>query len=221
MKKTNQLLIVTLIVLGTIHSSYSQSNSEKKYELVLLAGTIQPFLLQGGNVELDFYTKKMVFNYSHGFSLDMNSELGTTAGDIKEQGLALNIPYSSGFGIGYRLNKYFDIRVEPKMHKFKVYYDGFDNNIDGNLVTSYNTITVGIGGYFRLKPFENKESWVNGIFTSTSLRYWPKVYTSLEGNKEEYFNRISASQETHKASNIGIANTPIIFNLAVGYSIVF
>ena len=69
--------------------------------------------------------------------------------------------------------------------------------------------------------FENKESWVNGIFTSTSLRYWPKVYTSLEGNKEEYFNRISESQETHKASNIGIANTPIIFNLAVGYSIVF
>ncbi|MEN8839331.1 MAG: hypothetical protein ABF238_02355, partial [Flavobacteriales bacterium] len=78
MKKINQLLIVTLIVLGTIRPSYSQSNSERKYELVLLAGTIQPFLLQGGNVELDFYTKKMMFNYSHGFSLDMNSELGTT-----------------------------------------------------------------------------------------------------------------------------------------------
>lgn len=221
MKKINQLLIVTLIVLGTIRPSYSQSNSERKYELVLLAGTIQPFLLQGGNVELDFYTKKMMFNYSHGFSLDMNSELGTTVCDIKEQGLALHIPFSSGFGVGYRLNKYFDIRVEPKMHKFKVYYDGFDNDVDGNLVTSYNTITIGIGGYFRWKPFENKESWINGIFTSTSLRYWPKVYTSLDDNKVEYFNRISASQETHIASNIGIANTPIIFNFALGYSIMF
>ena len=41
-------------------SLQAQSQDDKKYELAFLVGTIQPFLLDGGNVEVDFYTPKLV-----------------------------------------------------------------------------------------------------------------------------------------------------------------
>ena len=221
MEKALKSILSITIVLNFGINTYSQSIEQNKNELVLLAGTIQPFLLQGGNFEVDFYTSKMVFNYSHGFSLDMNSEKGTTVGEVKEQSLAIHLPYSTGFGIGYRLNKYFDVRIETKMHKFNIYYDSTDRKKSLNQITDYRTITVGLGGYFRWKPFEKNENWTKGIFTSTSLRFWPKVSSSLKNGEVNYYNRITLKNETHKTANIGIANSPIIFNFSIGYSVQF
>ena len=201
------------------NNAQCQDPSAKKNELVLMAGLIQPVLLQGYNLEMDFYTPKMVFNYSHGFSLDMTNEAGTTVGDIKEQHLAVHIPYSTGFGIGYRLNKYFDVRLEPKMHKFEIYYDDTDRTEAQNQITDYTTFTLGLGAYFRWKPFEKNDTFLKGIFTSTSLRYWQKISSSLDNGELQYTNRITQNTETHKAANIGIANTPFIFNIAIGYCI--
>lgn len=122
------IFFITAMLLSAV-SLNAQTNSEKlekTKELVFLAGTIQPFLLQGGNFEVEFYIPKMVFNYSHGFSLELESKTGTTIGEAKEQSVAYHLPYSTGFGVGYRLNKYFDIRFEPKLHRFEGYYDGTD-----------------------------------------------------------------------------------------------
>lgn len=213
--------IAALLFLGSSIQSQTTDTPEKTKELVLLAGTIQPFLLQGGNVELDFYLPKMVFNYSHGFSLDMENASGTTVGEAKRQSVAYHLPYSTGFGIGYRLNRYFDVRFEPKLHRFEAYYDGSDRKAPENRISSYTTATLGIGAYFRWKPFEKQTSFLKGIFTSTSLRYWQNVWTSLDNNKTDYANRVTGKTETLKASNIGIANTPFLFNIALGYSIVF
>lgn len=213
-------IYVVLTILSVLISSYTNAQDKEK-ELIFLAGTIQPFLLQGGNFEVDFYTSKMVFNYSHGFSLNMNSGNGTAIGDLSEQELALYLPYSTGFGIGYRLNKYFDVRIESKAHKFNVYYDGTDRTSSLNQIVSYKTYTIGLGAYFRWKPFEKKENLLKGVFTSTSLRYWPKVKTTLEDDKISYFNRNTLKEETHEAANIGMANSPFIVNFALGYSILF
>jgi len=219
MQKLLKSIIVILLFLSM--SVQAQSQDDKKYELVFLVGTIQPFLLNGGNVELDFYTPKMVFNYSHGFSLNLESETNTTVGDVKDQGLAIHLPYSTGFGVGYRLNKYFDIRFEPKFHKFEVYYDGTDRTVAKNQITDYTTATLGIGAYFRWKPFEKQNNILKGIFTSTSIRYWQNVYSSLENGEISYSNQVTQQQEIHETTNIGIANTPWLFNIAIGYSITF
>ncbi len=202
----------------------SQTNSEKHKktkEIVFLAGTIQPLLLQGGNIEVDFYTSKIVFNYSHGFSMELESSTGTIVDATKDQSVAYHLPYSTGFGLGYRLNKYFDIRFEPKLHKFEAYYDGTNRELSINQITDYNTVTLGIGAYFRWKPFEKQNNFLKGIFTSTSFRYWQNIQSSLDNNKYNYFNKVTNQNETLKASNIGIANTPFLFNVALGYSIMF
>lgn len=221
MKKIFLSTIRTLFLVLFLYHVVDAQTGEKKYELVFLAGTIQPFLLQGGNVEVDFYTPKLVFNYSHGFSLDLESATNTTVGDAKEQSLAFHIPYTTGFGVGYRFNKYFDVRMESKLHRFEVYYDGTNRTFIENQITEYTTITLGIGAYFRWKPFEKNDNFLKGIFTSTSIRYWPNVYSTLAGNKISYNNIITEQTEIHETANIGFANTPFLFNLGLGYSVQF
>lgn len=215
------LSMLVLLLIGSNIKSQTPDKPKKNKELVLLAGTIQPILLRGGNVEADFYLPKMVFNYSHGFSLNMESAAGTTVGEAKRQSVAYHLPYSTGFGIGYRLNRYFDVRFEPKLHRFEAYYDGTDRKEASNRIASYTTATLGIGAYFRWKPFEKKNSFLKGLFTSTSIRYWQNVWSSLEANQTEYTNRVTGQRETLKAANIGIANTPFLFNIALGYSFRF
>jgi len=221
MKNLLKITFCLSLFLGSQTQAFSQSEEDKKYELVFLAGTIQPFLLQGGNVEVDFYSPKTVFNYSHGFSLDLESKTNTTVGKAKDQSLAFHIPYSTGFGIGYRLNKYFDVRFEPKLHKFEAYYDGTDRTVEANKITDYSTITLGLGAYFRWKPFEHQDNFLKGIFTSTSIRYWQNVYSSLDDGEISYNNRVTEQTEVHETANIGIANTPFLFNVGLGYSIKF
>lgn len=123
-------LVAALMILSTlattVYAQLSGTSDKSAKEIAWLAGTIQPAMLQGGNFEVDFYTTKMVFNYSHGFSLDLDGKHKTTVGEIKSQGLALHLPYSTGFGVGYRITRYLDIRLEPKLHRFQVYYDGSD-----------------------------------------------------------------------------------------------
>ncbi|MFC3196487.1 hypothetical protein ACFOET_02550 [Parapedobacter deserti] len=215
-----QLMLITTLMLSAIVSG-AQTSGKKSKEIVLLAGAIQPILLQGGNFEVDFYLPRIVFNYSHGFSLDMERKTGTTVGDAKKQSVAYHLPYSTGFGVGYRLNRYLDIRLEPKMHKFEAYYDGTRRQESVNQIVDYRTVTLGVGAYFRWKPFEKQTNALKGIFTSTSIRYWQNVWTSLDNNKHQYVNRVTNKTETLKAANIGIANTPFLFNIGIGYSIIF
>lgn len=100
-------------------------------------------------------------------------------------------------------------------------YDGTDRKKSINQITDYSTVTLGVGAYFRWKPFEKQNNFLKGIFTSTSVRYWQNVYSSLDNNEYKYFHTVTNKNETLKVSNIGIANTPFIFNIALGYSIMF
>lgn len=204
-----------LILFGSTQSAFAQKKSEKESEVQILFGTIQPFLLKGWNAEIDYFTPKMVFNYSHGWSLELKDQ--TVVGEAKEQHLSLHLPYSTGFGVGYRFTEGFNARFEGKLHKFQAYYEdeSFDKN---NLIGEYSTITLGAGIYYVYKPFKNKDNALKGITTSTSIRYWYKVSSTLENDKLSYFNRITNKQEIHKASEIGIANTPWLFNISIGYS---
>lgn len=202
------------------HISFGQKNEEKKKLLYsnrisVLAGLIQPMVLKGGNIEVTYFTKKMSFDYSHGFSLDMSG--GTITGDAKTQKLAYHLPYSTGFGIGYRFTSFFDVRVEPKLHSWKVYYDGETQN-NSKLVKEYKTYSVGLGAYYRYMPFIKKDNWLQGITTSTSLRWWPNVGSSLTNDKFTYHNKFTNKDETLKASNIGIAGSQFLFNVSIGYT---
>lgn len=220
MQKSKTTLFVIAVMLLVAQVSSGQEAKDRKDFLYsnrvsILAGLIQPILLKGGNVEVTYFTKRMSFDYSHGFSLNMSD--GTLTGDAKTQKLAYHLPYSTGFGIGYRFSSFFDVRLEPKVHSWKVYYDGETQN-KANLIQEYKTYTVGLGAYYRYMPFRSKDNWLQGITTSTSVRWWPKVGSSLTDDKFTYHNKLSNTDEVLKASNIGISGSPFLFNISVGYT---
>lgn len=206
-----------LMLAGAAHAQTPETKKSFLYSnrFSIVAGLIQPIVLKGGNVELTYYSKRMSFDYSHGFLLNMTGSAVT--GAAKDQKLAYHLPYSTGFGVGYRITSFLDIRIEPKVHGWDVYYDG-ESRKKSDLIKSYKTYSLGLGVYYRYMPFKKKDNWLQGITTSTSIRWWPTIGSSLKNNKFTYYNKHSDQDETLKASNIGIAGTSFLFNISIGYT---
>jgi hypothetical protein len=216
--KKSILVVATSMLL--IQTSFAQETKPKKELLYsnrvcVSAGLIQPMVLKGGNIEVTYFTRRISFDYSHGFLLNMSGN--TMVGEAKEQKLAYHLPYSTGFGVGYRFTSFFDVRVESKIHSWEVYYDEETQN-QTTLIKSYKTYSVGFGAYYRYMPFRKKENWLKGITISSSLRWWPNVGSSLQDDKFVYYNKFSNKSESLKASNIGIAGSEFLFNVSVGYT---
>ena len=212
----NIFLIITIIILSN-SNSFAQTKPKKDFlysnKISVLFGILQPTALGGFNVELNYTTQRMIFDYSHGISLDP-----PVVGDFKTQNVVLHLPYSTGFGVGYRITQFFDIRFEPKLHSWEVYHKDDVQN-EGNKIKDFKTFTLGIGAYYRYMPFKNSENkFLQGITTSTSVRYWQNVGTTLRSDEFSYFNKTTNKTETLSAPNIGIANSPIILNIAIGYT---
>jgi hypothetical protein len=135
----------------------------------------------------------------------------------RPQHLKYNISHSVGLGIGYRITPELNIRIEPKVHIWNVYYDDKDYS-DENIIKKYTTYTLGLGAYYRWMPFKNSDSFVKGLTFVPSVRWWPNVQTSLKDDKFEYSNRNTNKSETIQANNIGFGNSSFFGNLSVGYS---
>lgn len=213
MKKILLFSLLTLLAFycqsqQQVHSTFGYS-----HRFSILAGLIQPIALRGGNVEMNYTTRHLIFDYSHGFNLNP-----PTMGDLKNQQVVLHLPFSTGFGIGYRITSGLDIRFEPKLHSWEVYYAG-ESQISNNRIQRYKTFTLGAGVYYRYFPFQNSNSkFLQGITTSSSLRYWPNAGSTLSKDEFTYTNKITGKTETLEASGIGMGYTPFIVNCAVGYT---
>ncbi|OJJ22812.1 hypothetical protein BKI52_00230 [marine bacterium AO1-C] len=211
MQKT--LLSIFALVLFFVQSSQAQ-NKPLSNRVNLLFGLNQP-LLGGFNVEGNVFYKRFVFDYSHGVSLNFSN--ATLAGAEKTQQLAVHIPYTTGFGVGYRFNEWFNLRAEPKWHRFELYYEGDQQTID-NRIVAYNTFSLGLGAYFNIRPFKNQRNFLKGIMIAPSVRYWPKLSSNL-ANDFSYQNRVTGQTESLSAMEVGVSNTPWIFNISVGYTL--
>lgn len=181
----------------------------------LLFGLNQP-ILGGFNVEGNFFWKRLAFDYSHGMGLNFSSEM--LGGAYEEQGLEAKLPWTTGFGVGYRFNTWLNLRVEPKWHKFEISYA--DDALDiTESITEYTTFTLGLGLYANLRPFKNSSSnFLQGIMVAPSVRFWPNIASTLEDDMFSYNNALTGQTETIEALNVGVANTPWIVNISVGYS---
>ena len=175
--------------------------------------------LNGFNIEGNLFLNRLALDYSHGVSLNLDNNF-LEEGNDKTQGLDIHIPWTTGFGVGYRFNNWLNLRLEPKWHQFELYYDGAEQS-SGNLIGDYTTFTLGLGAYANLKPFKNQDNFLKGIMIVPKVRFWPKVSSSLENDQLSYFNDLTEQQEIHEAREIGIGNTPFFFNMSVGYSVKF
>jgi hypothetical protein len=206
-------LIILFLIVSVVLKAQEQSRSR---EVSLLFGLNQPLVTNGFNFELNYWSKKIVIDYSHGFGLEFQDDLITP--EAQDQHLAFNITHSLGVGVGYRFTKGFNLRLEPKWHIWEVYYDDAFKTPEGK-ITTYSTFTLGLGAYYRWTPFHKKQNALKGLTVVPSLRWWPNVATSLENDEFEYYNTRTNQIEIHQANNIGIGNTPFFLNVSVGWTI--
>jgi hypothetical protein len=163
----------------------------------LVFGLSQVIFLNGGNVEINYLTEKFVFEYSHGFNLDLNaspSEMALTDME-RQQSLEIFVPYSTGGGVGYRFTKAFNARVEFKQHRFDVTHPSGEK-------ISYTTQDLGLGAYYFYQPFRR----FNFVIVP-SIRYWPTINTSLNDDKHTFSNGVE-----HEAHDFGLFG-----NVSIGW----
>ena len=207
--------VFAFVVIFVFALTRAIAQEERTREWSVLFGLNQPLLLGGFNAEINYWTPRFVFDYSHGIELKFDGSL--YGGEIEAQRLDIKVPHTLGFGFGYRITKGLNLRVEPKLHVFQLYHDG-DAFTEANRIGQYSTFTLGLGAYYRWTPFGKMTNGLEGITIAPSVRYWPNVATSLENNQFTYENRFTERTETHQAANIGVANTPWIVNVSVGYT---
>lgn len=183
------------------------------------AGLVQPLALGGANLEVDVRVGRLVASYSHGWSLDLAG--ATVVGAMRDQHVALHLPYSTGVGIGLQrylpaLRSFVDLRLEGKAHRFEAAYTSADG-AQRTRIADYTTFTLGGGVYWTALPFAHRRGPLRGLDISTSVRVWPRVADTLPGSQIRYANATTGRMEIHRAAAIGIADTPVIFNVSVGY----
>jgi hypothetical protein len=190
----NLLNILFMICLAyNLHGQDDKKTNSHARQFTLLSGLIQPVLLGGVNLAGTYFTNRLSFGYSHGMFLNYPKFLR------KDNNVSrLYSPWSTGAGIGYRINSKYDVRAEAKAHNYLVY-------LPNNNRAEYTVYSLGVGFYSR--QYLGKH-----FLFEYSLRYWPNVSTTLTDDKFIYHDTNGNNQE-HKAHQLGI-----IFNVSLGYT---
>lgn len=109
--------------------------------------------------------------------------------ELQNQHVAVHEPWTTGFGVGYRIKEWVNVCVEPKWHEFEFYYEGEPQN-ETSKITSYHTFSLGVGVYFAWQLFKDKDSAMKGLLIAPSVRFWPTVSNSQSGSFT-YQNKIT------------------------------
>lgn len=182
-------IVVAALILTASGSAYAE-----QWNLVF--GLSQPLVLKGGNVEINYLTEQFVFEYSHGFALNLSASGGAgMSNSEKSQNLDIYAPYSTGGGVGYRFTKEFNVRLEVKQHQFNVTHPSGEN-------INYTTRDIGVGAYYFWLPLNSRN-----LLIVPSIRYWPTVYTSLNNGEHTF-----ANGDVHKAHSFGLFG-----NISIGW----
>ncbi|MCB0642315.1 MAG: hypothetical protein KDC44_11775 [Phaeodactylibacter sp.] len=174
---------------------------------------------KGFNIEGNLFLKRFAFDFSHGISLNLDNNQLEEGAD-KAQGLSIHLPWTTGFGLGYRFTDWLNLRVEPKWHKFELFQQGTGQQAQP-FIGDYTTFTLGLGLYANWLPFRQQDNFLKGLMIAPNVRWWPRLSSSLDKDRLYYFNVRTEQQEVHQARQIGMVNTPFFLNVSVGYSFEF
>lgn len=210
------LSYVIIATIFTICGSAFGQDAKLENKVNVLFGVNQ-LLIDGFNAEVNVFYKRLAFDYSHGVSLNFPNNFLVEAD--REQGLAMHVPWTTGFGLGYRFNNWLNLRVEPKWHKYELFFDE-QEQIAANLLGDYTIFTLGLGLYGNLQPFKKQDNLLKGIMLAPSVRWWPRVSTSLDNNELSYVNKQDEAI-VHKVPQIGFGGSAFFANVSIGYSINF
>jgi hypothetical protein len=210
------LLFVLLPMMLSINGRAQDWKTEKRVNI--LFGLSQPVIAHGFNVEFNYVNDRFIFDFSTGVDLSFSGN--TLPASLQQQGVEVHMPWTTGIGIGYRLTDWINLRVEPKWHRFEFNYQN-EQQSTSNEITSYNTVTLGLGLYGCWLPFKKKANALKGIMISPSVRFWPTIRSTLAGDSFSYFNTHTESIQQIKTYGPGIKLSPWIVNVSIGYSFEF
>jgi hypothetical protein len=213
-KKQQRVRVVIILLIATASMNVNAQEWKTENRVNVLFGVSQ-ILLHGFNIEGNYISHRFIADYSHGVSLEVNG--GNLPEDLRRQGVVVHMPWTTGFGIGYRLAEWVNIRLEPKMHRFEFYYENEEQS-KSNQITAYDAFSLGLGIYGNYRPFKKMNNYLNGIMIAPSIRYWPTISSTLHDGKFTYYNKHTSSMEEIKTLNAGIGFTPLVINVSVGYS---
>lgn len=205
-------ILVSLLV--TFQTFAQDWKTEQRGNILFGMGQV---FYHGFNIEGNYVYHRIIFDYSHGINL--RYEGNAVPNDLQQQHVAIYIPWTTGFGIGYRWTEWLNTRLEPKWHRFEYYYSD-DIKTRNERIASCDAFSLGIGVYGDIRPFKHNKSFLRGLMISPSFRYWPTIASSWNGGPE-YFNTITMKQEKFQTPNAGIELSPWVFNISVGYSFKF
>jgi len=169
-------------------------------QLSVMAGMAQWLLLRGGNVAFEYKTRHFAFEVSHGQGLDLNQFGGffLTSAE-RDAGAKLRTPWTTGFGLGYRVTENLHVLIEFKAHHYEVLTrDRADR-------ASYDTFSVGPGAFYSVYLYE-------GLFLQPNVRWWPNVGSTLAHDRVR-LTQADGSVFEHRAHDFGL-----FANMNVGYT---
>ncbi len=148
--KTKLLYVLLFTILGL--NVNARTGKQKKDQRAFWA-----FPAAGGpwlqcRIQFMFITR-FIFDFSQGVGLTFSGN--ATPVSLEKQGVEMHMPWTTGFGIGYRFTNWINLRVEPKWHRFEFNYENGQQKTSNEII-SYNTVTVGLGLYGCYLPFKKK-----------------------------------------------------------------
>lgn len=214
--RTFLFLLIIPILVSNQHAAAQTNDWKQDRQIAVLFGLTQPLAVSGFNIEGNYIHHRFIFDYSHGASLDFTGSLLPEY--LQNQGVVVHMPFSTGFGIGYRFTEWLNLRIEPKWHRFEFFYEGDEQITANRIAVDENNFSLGLGLYGYFKPFKKTENALSGITVAPSIRFWPTIASSFDNNEFTYQNRITGNTERLESLASGIGFSPLIVNISLGYS---
>jgi len=166
----------------------------------VMAGLSQWLLFRGGNLALEYKTGRFAFEVSHGQGLDLNQVGGFALSSAeRDAGTLVRVPWTTGFGVGYRITENLHLLLEVKAHHYEVRAAGGANAVN------YTTFSIGPGAFYSIYLTKH-------LFLEPNLRFWPNVGSTLSDNRTT-LTRCDGSSYEHQAHDFGFFG-----NVNLGYS---
>jgi hypothetical protein len=165
-----------------------------------MAGLAQWTVLRGGNIAVEYKVGRFAFEVSHGQGLDLNQLDGFFLTSVeREAGAQVRVPWTTGFGVGYRITENLHALIEFKAHHYEV------SSRDPAATASYTTFSIGPGVFYSFYIYK-------GLFLEPNLRFWPNVASTLADNKVA-LREPDGTTYMHQAHDFGF-----FANMNLGYS---
>jgi hypothetical protein len=170
-----------------------------EHHLAAMVGLAQWLLLRGGNVALEYRLGRLALEVSHGQGLDLNQAGGVfLTADERRSDVRLRVPWTTGFGVGYRITENLHALVEFKAHHYEV------TGLDPAVNARYTTFSIGPGVFYTIHLYQ-------GLFLEPNIRYWPNVASTLDGGRVA-IRQPDGTVYDHRAHDFGF-----FANMNLGY----